>query len=232
MGIKDKYRVLPIERSDYKGWLLHKHYAHRIPSISYVFGLYFDNVIVGVCTFGLPPAENVLLCCGEEYKDNAIELNRLIKNDGLEKNVQTWFVSQCFKQLPKPMIVISYSDPNNGHYGYTYQALNFYYSGEGGESKELIYNNKQFTTRHLKDYWFNARNLTFDKNKSMIENFKNVGGIVVEMQPKKRYVIFLGNKRQKKDMKLKFKWKILPYPKGENKRYDTSYEPDLQPILF
>lgn len=233
MSIKDDYFVQAITKDDYEMWLMKKHYAHRIPSVSYAYGLYTTNrKLQGVCTFGLPPAENVLLCCGQKYKHHAIELNRLIKDDGCEKNVQSWFVAQCFKYLPKPMVVISYSDPNNGHYGYTYQALNFMYTGEGGESKELVYEGRQFTTRHLKDYWFKSRKLEYDDKITMIQNFRNVGGIVLKMDPKKRYVIFLGSKTDKTRMKKLFKWPILPYPKGQNKRYDASYEPKTQNLLF
>ena len=55
MGIKAKYSVRPIESYECKQWLLYKHYAKRIPSIEYSFGLYNDSILVGVCTFGCPP---------------------------------------------------------------------------------------------------------------------------------------------------------------------------------
>jgi hypothetical protein len=60
-------------------WLLKKHYAKRIPSISYAFGLFdADRILQGVCTFGLPPNQNLCLVCGQEYKDTLLELNRLV----------------------------------------------------------------------------------------------------------------------------------------------------------
>ena len=213
MSIKDKYTVKSIKSFECKEWLLYKHYAARIPSITYSFGLYEKNKLVGVCTYGLPPADNVLLCCGENYKKNAIELNRLIKNDGLEKNAQSWFVSQTFKLLPKPLIVVSYSDPNNGHNGYTYQALNFMFTGKGGSPKEYVFNNVQYTTRHIKDYWFKNKNLPFDKTKTIEENFINIGGEVLKMKLKNRYVIFLGSKKQKKKYVKKFYLENTSLPK-------------------
>ena len=39
---------------------------------------------------------------------------------------------------------------------------------------------------------------------------------------KHRYVYFTGSKKQKKEMRKALKYPILPYPKGESKRYDTS----------
>ena len=53
MSIKEKYTVKSIAKHLCKEWLLHKHYAKRIPSISYAFGL-FDEDLIGVMTIGKP----------------------------------------------------------------------------------------------------------------------------------------------------------------------------------
>ena len=52
------------------------------------------------------------------------------------------------------------------------------------------------------------------------------------MMQKNRYVIFLGSKTQKKLIMKSFIWEILPYVKGENKNYDTSYLTTSQMQLF
>jgi len=232
MALDDKYIVRSIPKNQTYEWLLKKHYAKRIPSIVYSFGLYFDNKLVGVCTYGIPPQQNCLLLCGEKYKDNAIELNRLIKNDNLDKNVQSWFVAQTFNLLPKPMIVLSYADPNNGHFGYTYQALNFLYTGEGGADKEYVWNGYQYSMRHIKDYWFKSNGLKFDDKLTIDQNFLNAGGYIIPMTKKKRYVIFLGSKNDKKIMRKSLIWDVLPYDKGQNSRYDTQYATTTQTTLF
>jgi len=233
MAIKDKYSVKPIDNFMCKEWILKKHYAKRMPSISYAFGLFDENnLMCGCCTFGQPPSDQIQMCCGEDYKENTIELNRLIKNDGLEKNLQSWFVARCFEYLPKPMIVISYSDPNNGHNGYTYQALNFLYTGKGGETREFLWKGKRYNSRHIKDYWFKANKLHFDENLTIDKNFINAGGEVIKVEMKNRYVYFLGDKRTIKDMRNKLTYKVLPYPKSENKNYDASYKPTIQTQLF
>ena len=161
MSIKDIYKVESINKDQTHEWLLYKHYAKRLPSISYSFGLFKEDVLVGVCTYGIPASDQLLRCCGDEYRKIAFELNRLIKNDGLEKNTQSYFVAQTFKLLPKPMIIISYSDPNNGHNGYTYQSLNFLYTGKGGGTKEYIINNKQLHSRHINKNWFKCLSLFY-----------------------------------------------------------------------
>ena len=235
MSLSEKYIVKPIPRYQIKEWLLKKHYAKRVPTVTQMaFGLFTKDKgeMVGCCTYALPASDHTLQMCGKEHKSIAKELSRLIKNDGLEKNLQTWFVAQTFKLLPKPMIIVSYSDSNFGHYGYTYQALNFLYTGEGGSAFEYVFQGKSFHNRWIQKKWFDFRNLPYDEELSVNENFKKVGGEIIKQKPKHRYVIFLGNKKDKKMLRKKLKWDVLPYPKGENQRYDTSYKTSTQLGLF
>ena len=62
--------VKSIENYETKEWLLKKHYAKRMCSISFAFGLYVDNVLSGVITFGMPPSSTLSeSICGKEYKN-------------------------------------------------------------------------------------------------------------------------------------------------------------------
>ena len=71
--------VSPIQHYETKEWLLKKHYAKRMPSISYAFGLYIDHMLVGICTYGMPPSSTLAeSISGKTYKNKVIELNRLI----------------------------------------------------------------------------------------------------------------------------------------------------------
>ena len=55
MSVTQIYHVRPIESSQTYEWFLHKHYAKRIPNISYSFGLYDRNKFLkGVLTRSLP----------------------------------------------------------------------------------------------------------------------------------------------------------------------------------
>ena len=125
------YKVKSIKSELCKDWLLHKHYAKRMCSISYAFGLYDNKFLVGVCTFGYPPNYNYNngSCIFNNFKCLSLDLNRLVINEGLHNNALSFFVSKCLKKLPKPSCVVSYADQNNGHNGYIYQATNFIYSG-------------------------------------------------------------------------------------------------------
>ena len=137
MSIKDKYRVRRIKHSECNEWLIYKHYAKRVPSISFAFGLYSDK-LEGICTYGKPASYT--LCegiCGKEHSHAVYELNRLCINEGLEKNVLSYFVSCTFGFLRTGFILVSYADPNNYHTGYIYQATNWIYTGLS--SREKVY---------------------------------------------------------------------------------------------
>lgn len=110
MSIKNKYKVQSVDAWLTHEWLLKKHYAKRIPSIEYSFGLYEGLMLIGVCTFGCPPrvmnnGESIF----KEYRVKTFELNRLCVNDGLDKNTLSFFVSNCLKKLPRPSCVVSYA---------------------------------------------------------------------------------------------------------------------------
>ena len=56
--------------------------------------------------------------------------------------------------------------------------------------------------------------------------------IMVERPRKHRYFYFIGRKNDVKNMLKMLPYKIEPYPKGDNVRYDASYKPSNQNKLF
>ena len=85
-------QVKPIDTFECKDWLLNKHYAKRMCSISYAFGLYIDSVLCGVCTFGSPPSRTLCIgICGEHNAYRVIELNRLLRKRRLAKKYSKLF---------------------------------------------------------------------------------------------------------------------------------------------
>jgi len=218
MSIKDKYSVKPIPYEQTKEWLLYKHYAKRMPPIMYSFGLYNENILEGVCTFGDCGGNPKLL---ELYK-NILELNRLVINKNQQKNILSFFVSQCFRYLPKPVALISYADSNQNHIGYIYQATNWIYTGL---SNNTIVWEKNGITYHNKTMYDKFG--TNSRKKAL-----NTGYKLIKKQGKHRYFQFLGTKKEKKEMLKNLKYEIKPYPKGDNKRYDASYQPSVQQTLI
>lgn len=229
MSIKDKYIVKSIDSSLCKEWILHKHYLKRLTSISYSFGLYYIDKLVGICTFGnAVPNTMKKSLFGEKYMHLVYELNRLCTNDDLDKNANSYFVSNCIKLLPCPIIVVSYADSSIGHNGYIYQATNFIYTGESHTQLDWKLKGKEHIhSRTLMDEF------AFERDR--INKLKEKYGdqlYQVMRKPKHRYVYVNASNRDKKMIMNEKQFEIKQYPKGENKRYDASYKPTIQTQLF
>lgn len=215
--------VRSVAKDQCKEWLVYKHYAKRMPAIEYSFGLFENDNLIGVCTFGPPPrvmnnAESIF----NSIRCKTLELNRLCVNDGLPKNTLSFFVSNCFKYLPKPSCIVSYADFTFGHNGYIYQATNWVYCGLNQiHEREWFLNGKEIHQRSL-----SSMGLT-DKVS------KEAAGLTHGDYTKKhRYFMFLGSKTNRKKMLADLVYDILPYPKGDNKKYDSSYQPAIAINLF
>ena len=117
------------------------------------------------------------------------------------------------KLLPPPKIIVSYADTKVGHVGYVYQATNFLYTGLSAKRKDPV----GFDTsggklaRHSRGHW---------------------GKDLVDRPRKHRYVTFVGDKRQKKQLRQKLRYEVQPYPKGESKTYDAGESVETQTLLF
>ena len=232
--MKDKYSIKPVLSSECYEWFLKKHYARRLPNINCAFGLYDNlNLLQGVCSFGKPMSHTLVSgAVNGLYQDNFLELNRLVINEGLEKNVLSFFVSSCLNRLPKPSVVVSYADTSQGHHGFIYQATNWIYTGLSAKRPDYkIKGLEHLHTASITD----SLGRTDKKNIKQIELLKKKYGkdfYTIDRPRKHRYIYFLGNKREKALMNENLQYKIEPYPKGDNKRYDASYVPSVQGVLF
>lgn len=227
MSIKDKYKVQSIDSYLCKEWLLYKHYAKRIPPIEYSFGLYDKGgILQGIVTYGTPVANTLREMFYPKYK--LMELNRLVINENLEKNVLSFLVSQSLKLLPKPLSIVSYADTSQNHNGYIYQATNWIYTGLSAEFKDYMV--KGMEHLHGASIFDMSRG-----QENRVEWLKQKFGdkLYMKERPRKhRYFMFIGNKNDCKQMMSMMPYKSQAYPKGENKRYDASYIPSTQLNLF
>lgn len=238
MNIQQEYTVRPIPFSEAKEWCLFKHYAKRIPPISYAFGLFDnENVLQGICTYGHPLSSTLKGIFGDEYSDLLLELNRLCVNDGLPKNALSFFVSQTFKMLPKPTPLVSYADSGQGHHGYIYQATNWIYTGLSAKFEDYVVKGME----NLHPSSIGDRAGRSDKIggggrishvKLLREMYGEENVYLKERSRKHRYFYFLGTKREIKRMKSLLPYPVEPYPKGDNARYDASYIVSPNGVLF
>jgi hypothetical protein len=220
-------KVLPINSFEVEPWLLRKHYAKRMCPISYAFGLYDQEKLIGIVTYGIPSSSSLRMgICGFDYIENVMELNRLCCEN--QPNMASMLVGRSLQMLPKPLIVVSYADTKQGHVGYVYQATNFIYTGLS--AKRTDWKIKGMEHLHGATIADMSRG---QENRAnwMREKFGN-DFYLEDRSRKHRYIFLLGSKTEKKAMSKALKYKIEPYPKGKSKRYDAGGEVQTQQLLF
>ena len=217
----NRYKVIKIKNFIADEFIKNFHYLSSYPTNikNRKFGLYENNNLIGVASFGACVSRHLTFNLIPNIDpSNFIEINRLIIIQN-KKNLLSWFVSKCLKKLDEK-IIVSYADPKY-HSGYIYQALNFIYTGLSDKRTEwrMKGNNKHSKTI--------CEQYTLEERQKDNDRF-----YITERPRKHRYFYLLGNKKERKEMKKNLQYKIEFYPKGENKRYDASYSPIIQGILF
>ena len=200
--MRKQYWVNNITYEQAKPWILDIHYAHRMPSVSFAYGLYTTKLLddgelqgelVGIVTYGSPASPS--LCkgvCGVEHKQDVIELNRLVLKYN-RKNEASILVSNSLKYLPQPKIVVSYADVGGqGHTGYVYQATNFLFTGTTKPRTDIAGKDGKHSRHHLGDVTKR-----------------------VDRTAKHRYVYFTGSKRERKVFRNALRYPIMGYPKPQ-----------------
>lgn len=190
-------KIQRIPSKDTHDFILNKHYAKRLPSISFAFGLFYKNKLSGVCSYGKPASRTLCIgLLGKQFEPHVYELNRLIVNEGLPKNTLSMFVSKTLKMLKKEdLAIVSFADDGVGHKGYIYQACSFIYTGKSKErTDKYMPGNKH--PRHYTEEFAHLRKVRTSKH---------------------RYIYFTGKSR--KLFLEELKYKTEPYPKGNNERY-------------
>lgn len=199
---ESKYTITRINYHDTKDLILNVHYAKRMPSISYAYGLFENKKLVGLVSYGKPASPRVCEgICGKKHSKKVLELNRLVLQNN-KKNEASMLVGKSLSLLPKPSIVISYADTAQGHVGYIYQATNFIYLGMSAKRTDRVFidGTKQKHGRHV---------ISTD-----VKNIKE-RTVLVARPRKHRYLQILASKKEKKALVNLIKYKIEPYPKTQ-----------------
>jgi len=186
----ENYSVNKISYEDTKPFILNIHYAKRMPSISYAYGLFLNNNLVGIVSYGSPVSPS--LCkgiAGEINKKKVIELNRLVLKYN-KKNEASMLVGKSIRLLPKPKIIVSYADTKQNHVGYIYQATNFLFTGTTKPRTDIAGKNGKHSRHHLGD-----------KTKRVFRSAKH------------RYIFINANKRERKKLLKQINYQIMEYPK-------------------
>lgn len=207
--IEVNLEVKPIPSKETYPFLLEIHYAKRIPSISYAFGLFSREKLIGVVTYGTPPSPTLRAgLAGTENKDYVLELNRLCLKYN-RKNEASFLVGRSLKMLPTPSIVISFADTSQGHLGVVYQACNFTYHGLSAKRTDWKIKGRE----HLHGQTI-ADEFRGVKNRAKAIREKYGDDFYLAPRPRKhRYIYIVGNKRDKKKLFKEIRYEQKPYPK-------------------
>lgn len=210
MSILDKYHVQQITSKEANDIVVKYHYLHRKASCMYAYGLFHDENLIGVIIYGKPASP--ALCkgvCGEDEASKVIELTRLWIQDGTEKNTESYFIGQTLKMLPKEKdIIVSYAEIRAGHVGTVYQATNWIYTGMSDKHVQWLLDGIETNhSRHLFDQYGGINGAKKHFGERMI---------AVDRPRKHRYIFFNADKKRRKELKKKLRYKIQPYPKREN----------------
>lgn len=207
--MKDKYYISCLDKKTALDLVIKKHYLHRKAPCKYCFGLFdkVTNELVGVIIYGTPASRSVQKgICGIEEANNVIELTRLWIDDKIGHNAESYLIGNTIKMIDEP-IIVSYAEQKQGHLGIVYQATNWIYTGMS--DKHIQWKIKGINNKH-------SRHL-FDKYGGINEAKKILGdNLIKEERPRKyRYIYFNCNKKRKKELLNKLRYKQLPYPKKE-----------------
>ena len=202
--LQDKYMIERIEKSQCAEFLHAHHYLSRQGysfRSGFNYGLFEEDKLIGVAIFhGVSAWQTVKGCFGLENQEQEgfWELGRLaMDSERLVKNLTSWFLSRCIKQLRRDTdvrAIISYADADY-HHGYIYQATNFGYYGLSAARS---------------DFWIRQEDGSFKK-----QSRGKTRGVDGEWRPrsrKHRYLLVF-------DKRLHTQWKREPYPKGDNTIY-------------
>jgi len=187
----NNYMIKQITYDETKPFILDIHYAKRMPSISFAYGLHHIDELIGIVSYGSPASPS--LCkgiAGEKNRHLVLELNRLVLKNN-KKNQASILIGASFKLLPKPKIIVSYADSKQNHIGYVYQATNFMFTGTSKPRTDMAGKDGKHSRHHLGD-----------KTKR------------VNRSAKHRYVYILANKKDKKQLLQDFKYMPMDYPKN------------------
>lgn len=225
-------KVLRINQSETYDWLLRVHYARRIPQITHAFGLYDGNELLGVVTYGVP--SSAPLRSGVAGRENAqliVELNRLVFSRQV-KNGPSLLVGRSLRLLPKPCIVVSYADMEQGHVGYVYQATNFIYTGLSAKRTDWkVIGLEGLHGQTIADISRGASGGGRGSRAAFMREKYGDDFYLKDRSRKHRYIFICADGKKRAELMASLKYPQQPYPKGESKRYEICHVPSTQWLL-
>lgn len=209
MRVLDLFHTLKAERyvervpnAETHDFILNRHYARRLPSISYAFGLFRGGALEGICTYGTPSSAPLRTgVCGKEYSHLVLELNRLFLLNN-HRNDASYLVGHSLRMLPRPRVIVSFADTSQNHTGTVYRASNFTYCGLSAKRTDW----KVRGLEHLHGQTI-ADEFRGVPNRSVAMREKYGSDFYLEPRSRKhRYVYFIGSHKEVREMRKGLTW--------------------------
>lgn len=204
MGIKNNFYIKEISHKLALKVVIEKHYLHRRCPCSFSYGL-FDkkDYLKGVIIYGTPSSAPLRKgICGEEEKNNVIELTRLWISDDVPKNGESFLIGNTIKKINKE-IVVSFAEIRMNHIGTVYQATNWIYTGLSAKRTDWVIEGIDKHGQTIADKY---------TSKELREKYGDKFKLVPRPR-KHRYIYFNCNNTRKKKLLKKLKYPIHKYPK-------------------
>jgi hypothetical protein len=127
----------------------HWHYSGCMPKSKLAkIGVWESDKFIGAVIFGVGATSDLVKSYGLESTQGC-ELVRVALFN--HQNTVSKIISICLKMLKKEMsglrLIVSFADPEHGHNGTIYQAMNWVYTGESQSSEEYIIHGKRWHGR-------------------------------------------------------------------------------------
>ena len=219
MELKDLQTRL-VDNDYAKRFISKYHYSKTCSNIVVAIGQWYKNDLINCIVFNY--------CCGREMakqvlkngnNENTLELSRMVSIEPKPKNLESYSISKALnwlkENMPNIKVIISYADNTMGHKGYCYQASNFVYYGQSRPTKEYYLDGKRIHERVLNSR-YGSSSEEFLKSQLGDRFF-----VKINKETKSRYYHLISqNKKELKELKKNILVKSLPFPKGDNQRYN------------
>jgi len=216
--------IRPIMRSDAKPVIERYEYLKCMPAIStHHFGIYFSvaggEQLGGVLVYGPDYAKNLGHWDKYGYTDNMLLLSRGVCLWWTPKNTASYFISRANKWLGTNTdyrVITATVDAMAGEIGTIYQALNWQYVGSMRRANPnikvksrarfgVIIEGKLYGSRAMRS------KIGSQRQAEILKRWPDAQ--FVKQREKERYFTFLGNKKERRELKKSIEHLILPYSK-------------------
>ena len=180
------------------------HYSQSVPVPPIVkVGVWENEIFIGVVLFSRGASGNLLKPYGLEQTEGC-ELTRvaLSKHKSQVSRIVSIAIKFLQKKTPSLRLIVSFADPQQGHSGGIYQAMNWLYVGDTAKGREFWSNGKKWHSRQVSEKGWNIQQGNVRKT------IKPSECDVVITPGKHRYLMPLDS-----DMRKQIEPLAKPYPK-------------------